>query len=98
MANICNNEFYAYSDNTENITYLENFFKDYGSCAYDCDTCSIDVNFESRWTFPDLDMETLYEGIPDKTDIYMRCLSVEYGCDYVAYHKCEDDSGWYLIH
>ena len=39
-------------------------------------------------------MNRLYEGIPNKEDIYMRCLSVEYGCLYHALWICENEEGW----
>ena len=38
-------------------------------------------------------MRKLYESIPNKEDIYMRCLSVEYGCMYHALWEC-DENGW----
>lgn len=99
MANICNNEFYAYSDNPENIKYIQDWFVNEYTNYIEIETTSdttVDGWFESRWTFPEEQMNQLYEGLPDKEDIYMRCLSVEYGNDYVDYHKCEED-GWYQV-
>lgn len=97
MANICSNEFYAYSENKENIKYIKDFLIRHLMADCDCDDDHIDAYFDSRWTFPEELMDEMFEGLPDKDDIYMRCLSVEYGCDYVAYHKCEDNSGWTAI-
>ena len=100
MANVCSNEFYAYSDNYDNIEYITKFFekyKYYGTSEIINNETSIDVDFNSKWCFPEEDMNQLFESLPDKSDIYMRCLSVEYGCDYVAYWKCEDDKGWYQV-
>lgn len=37
--------------------------------------------------------QELYDKIPDKEDIYMRCLSVEYGCLYHVLWVC-DNNGW----
>lgn len=98
MANICNNEFYAYSENPENIKTIENFFEEnWGYCdIYNVTTEEIEVRFDSKWDFPEEKMDELYSLIPDKENIYMRCLSVEYGCDYVAYWKCNSD-GWEQI-
>lgn len=94
MANICDNTFYAYSENRENISTIVNFFKEWYGADIEDGGESVDVHFDSRWVFPEEDMDSLYKSIPDKDSIYMRCLSVEYGMDYVAYWKCFED-GWH---
>lgn len=98
MANWCDNTFYATSENEENINYIYDFFKksDY---TYDlgfkeCD--EIEIYFDSKWTFPEDFMQDLINGIPYKEDIYMRCLSVEYGCEYVAFNKWEGDTDHWI--
>lgn len=100
MANICDNTFYAISNNEHNIGYIHNFFEekcpyyDLGFKEYN----EIEIYFESKWTFPEEFMQELIEGIPDKEDIYMRCLSVEYGDEYVALHKWEGDTdNWICV-
>lgn len=95
MANVCDNTFYAMSDNAENIDYIETFLTNNLQASCDVYDNCIDAYFDSRWTFPEELMDKMFEELPDKNDIYMRCLSVEYGCDYVAYHKCEGETGWY---
>lgn len=97
MANICNNEFYAESNSEETLNFIEKFLADNFE-VYDINVQDfyIEAWFESKWTFPEEKMGDMYEQIPDKTDLYMRCLSVEYGCDYVDYHKCDED-GWYQV-
>lgn len=35
-----------------------------------------------------------HKRLASKDDLYARCLSVEYGMDYVAYWKCNEE-GWY---
>jgi len=94
MANICSNDFYAFSEKKENIKTIERFLIDTFEGDVDSDDESVTAYFDSKWTFPEELMNKLFEILPDKSDIYMRCLSVEYGCDYVAYHKCEEN-GWY---
>ena len=37
-------------------------------------------------------MEDLYPSIPNKEDIYIRCLSVEYGNLYHALWICDEDN------
>lgn len=98
MANICFNEFFASSDDEKNIEYLAKALEELlGADVYGVSNDCLDATFDSRWTFPEEIMNELFEGVPNKDDIYMRCLSVEYGCDYVAYHKCEDNEGWFQV-
>jgi hypothetical protein len=78
----------------ENIEYIQTFFeKNFIGCdIYDsCDT-SLNIRFDSCWVFPDELMEELLEGIPNKEDIYMRCMSIEYGCLYHELWICEGDN------
>lgn len=95
MANICSNTFFASSNNKENIEYVSKFLIDNLEADVDeFDDC-IDAYFDSKWTFPEKLMDKLYEGIPDKSDIYMHCLSVEYGLLYHALHVVhEHTKGW----
>ena len=94
MANPCSNTFYACSEDRNNIEAIIKFFNEWPYSDVEDSGESVDVYFDSRWTFPEEEMKKLYESIPNKEDIYMRCLSVEYGCDYVAYWKCNEE-GWY---
>ena len=95
MANICTNTMYVESETRENldsvITFFNNNLKYYD---YEDDGNSLDISFDSRWVFPEELMEELFEAIPNKSDIYMRCLSIEYGCMYHALWYCGED-GWH---
>ena len=95
MANICTNTLYVESETRENldsvITFFNNNLKYYD---YEDDGNSLDISFDSRWVFPEELMEELFDAIPNKSDIYMRCLSVEYGCMYHALWYC-DENGWH---
>lgn len=95
MANICNNEFYASSENSENIKIISDYISKNFNCYLEENDGSIEGWFESRWDFPYNSMVEMFNLLPDKNNIYMRCLSVEYGCDYVDYWKCTDETGWY---
>lgn len=98
MANICDNDLFISSDDTNNLEYVKNFMTSkLDADILDEDEEFVDIFFNSKWDFPNEIMDELYKGIPNKEDIYMRCLSTEFGCDYVAFHKCIDDSGWKLI-
>lgn len=94
MANICQNTFYAVSNDINNINYINNFFDShlvYYDSGYIEDDC-VEVYFDSKWTFPREMMQELIDGIPNRDDIYMRCLSVEYGCEYVEFNKWEGNT------
>ena len=92
MANICNNTLAAFSTDQRNLNAIEEYFRNYDFCDIDRKEESIEVNFESKWTFPESDMEDLYHSIPNKEDIYIRCLSVEYGNLYHALWICDEDN------
>lgn len=97
MANYAYNELYACMSE-RNIRHIVEFFENEWQSEVECDyagdssTCSI--YFESKWGFPEEDMIQLYKGLPDKDDIYIRCLSTCFEDDYVGYYKC-DERGWY---
>lgn len=92
MSNICDNTFYAYTEDNANMQVLKDFFN---NLAANCEISDdrIDVYFTSKWIFPKDEMDKLFESIPNKEDIHMRCLSVEYGCLYHALWVCDKD-GW----
>ena len=94
MANVCDNQMFVESMNRENIDAVKNFFEE-NIVYFDCDDNDecLAIFFDSKWTFPEDLMQELFEAIPDKSDIYMRCLSVEYGCLYHALWVCDSD-GW----
>lgn len=93
MANICDNTFYAYSEDKSNLNTIIEFVKTLEDTDITYDDESISAYFSSNWCFPEDDMNNLFESIPNKQDIYMRCLSVEYGCLYHALWIC-DEYGW----
>lgn len=94
MANICENTFHACSDDEKNLEVIKNFLEDTFDAEVEVSDVCIDAYFDSRWTFPEEQMEELFETIPNKEDIYMKCLSVEYGCMYHALWYCDED-GWH---
>lgn len=93
MANICNNLFYAYSEDKNNLNTIKEFFENWESADIEESDENIDILFDSKWTFPEENMEELFQLIPNKEDIYMRCLSYEFGNEYHALWVC-DKEGW----
>ena len=97
MANICENTLRIFTGDEDNKKYIIKFMHD----IFRCDLEEIDPDvlegyFDSKWDFPDELMNELYEKIPNKDDIDMTCLSVEWGCFYCAFHTCDVD-GWTLM-
>lgn len=92
MANICENTLQVYSENPENLKRVESFFKDWGDIEK-VDEENLEIYFDSKWTFPEEEMDKLYAELPDKSNISMTCLSVEWGCLYCQFHTCDED-GW----
>ena len=93
MANMCENILFISTEDESNIQEIINFLKKYDFNYEVNDEWTIDAWFETRWTFNEDLMNELFNSIPNKEDIYMRCLSVEYGCLYHALWIC-DEHGW----
>lgn len=98
MANICDNKFTIACNNEEVlkqiIKKLEDLFSDIldGEITYEQEDF-IEGYFESRWCFPDEIFDDFFNEFEDDT-IYMRCLSEEYGCQYVAMNVYMDGGWW----
>lgn len=93
MANICENSLYA-SASEETIKLISKFLEEHFSYVdIDNEGDELFAYFDSRWTFPEEQMEELFNLITDKEDLYIRVLSVEYGCMYHALWACDED-GW----
>jgi len=98
MANICSNRFFFYCGHNCN-KYMKMFeeLKDQLSnlefevLDFDDNFCSIEGYFESKWTFPSKIFENL--DFKEEDECYFRCLSEEYGCNYVAMNIY--NVGWY---
>lgn len=98
MANICDNTLYAYSEDKNNIEYISNYFKTNYPNESNIEEGEdmLDIYFESNWVFPKEDMNNMIKDLPNKDDIYIRCLSVEYGCLYHELWVYEGEE-WYNV-
>lgn len=97
MANICDNHIHIESDDKKNLEYVENFFDNEYRATTVCKIDNyVEADFESYWYFPEDAMNDLYDGLPNKNDIFMRCLSVEYGNLYHALWVC-NSNGWHEV-
>lgn len=97
MANICDNQLTFYSDDKDNVEVFEKFFEKWEDSDINrVSDDNIECYFPSRWTFPQKEMDELYNSMPNKQDLYMRCLSVEFGNLYHSLNVCEEN-GWYEV-
>lgn len=97
MANICDNRFILINEGDDDeflkikhrlieiIGYDQHSLLS-GEITYE-DEDFIEGYFESRWVFPEEIMKNI---IPEETNVYFRCLSEEYGCEYVAMNVYSD--------
>ena len=96
MANICYNQFYISFDKEnydEVVKRISNLFnKELNGEITGIDSEYIEGYFDSRWVFPMHIFENIFDGLEN---IYMRCLSEEYGCDYVAMNIYTDNKWKY---
>lgn len=96
MANMCENKCYIYSENEDllnNITSLLEENLD-NLDIYSHDDEYIECYFNSKWTFPTETFEKITNTLNtqyDISDLYIRILSEEYGCDYVALNIFTDN-------
>ena len=94
MANICYNEFWIFGENEDTLNKVNNKFNKlfeeslYGEITY-VDEGVIEGYFDSKWTFPIHLFENFFDEFDDDT-LYMRCLSTEWGCHYIALNIYED--------
>lgn len=94
MSNICENTIKVFTEDSNNKTYIQKFIKDnFHSDLEEVDSNFLEGYFDSRWTFPEELMNDLYNGLPNKEDIDITVLSVEWGTYYCAFHTC-DSTGW----
>lgn len=96
MANICSNNFYVTADNKDTIQQVKDKFetlfvdKLIGDLSW-VDDYFLEGYFDSKWVFPMSLFKDLFNDVDDDT-LYMRCLSEEYGCGYVAMNiYCDGD-------
>ena len=94
MANICENRLFLSTENKKNYKFLvgkiEKLFECYNISEHEGDK-SCEIDFESRWTFPDKIFQELTDEIGLDDSLYIRVLSYEFGCDYVGYNAYQNN-------
>lgn len=87
MANICENSMFVQSEDCRNLDHIEKFMRSWTYADIEhVDNDIIEIYFDSKWDFPIDEMNKMVEDLPNKDDIYIRVLSVEYGEYYCAFH------------
>lgn len=97
MANICENQIRVCSTDSNNIDFIISFLEENfkGNDIVEINDNEIEGYFDSKWTFPEDLMEEMYDKLPNKDDIGITVLSIEWGCFYCEFHTC-DSEGWKL--
>lgn len=96
MANVCENRMYVQSEDEQNLIAIREYFDNWKSaCIDEIDSDSFEVYFDSRWDFPLADMQDMVKLIPNKDDIYIKCLSIEWGESYCEFNEYDGDGDWY---
>lgn len=94
MANICENTIKVFTEDESNKNYVIKFMKDtFHEDLEEVASDFLEGYFSSKWVFPEELMEDLYNKLPNKEDIDITVLSVEWGCFYCEFHTCDHD-GW----
>lgn len=96
MANICQNELHILTNDGANEEAITKWFKENFNFynIEDSDPEELIVYFDSKWDFPEQLMEDLANSIPNKENVSMVCLSVEWGNFYCAFFSWTDSEGW----
>lgn len=88
MANICTNMFFCSSESKNVLKQVEEYLQktfDTYHLEVDEDGNFLEAEFNSKWSFPMGEMKKLTTNLKEDENLYMRCLSYEFGCDYVEY-------------
>ena len=90
MANICTNKLYLSTKNKQLRDTLKEKIRQLFRCDsvvfLDGKTFDCEIEFDSRWTFPQKEMEALTKRLPKKNDLYIRVLSYEFNCEYEGFN------------
>lgn len=93
MANICDNSFYIYDEDTDKIAEIKSelikLFKEEitGDIMYSYEE-TVEGYCDSKWTYP----KSIFTPLIDKyKPKYFRCISSELGCGYYACHIYTDN-------
>jgi hypothetical protein len=68
------------------VNSLKNTFDCYDVQSLDGDDFVCEMEFNSRWAFPQKEMEAMTKDLPEDNDLYIRVLSYEFGCEYVGFN------------
>lgn len=93
----CENILKVNSDSKENIEYVKNYFVNEWDCTVDIyDGDYLELSFISKSAFPEEELNKFLEGLPDKENISMTCLSVNWNWYYSAFYTFdgEENDNW----
>lgn len=86
MANYATNQFFASTENEQDLDKIEAFLdENFGECFIERHDDVLDAQFSSRWVYPEELMNELVASLEAKDKIYIRVLTFEFGCEYVSF-------------
>jgi hypothetical protein len=95
MANVCTNQLYLQTKDKQLGNSLIEAMTEMFYCSdvqpvEDDELLWCQMEFDSRWVFPQKEMEELTKNLPKGNDLFIRVHSYELNCDYVGLNKYTD--------
>lgn len=91
MANYATNLFYLSTKNENDLDRVERFLNDNFQC---CDLIReqgwIEAQFDSRWVYPEKEMDQLLSSLEQLSELYIRVLTHELCNEYVSFRVFSD--------
>lgn len=86
MANYATNLLFASTENEKDLEKMEKLMSEnFDDCNVDWYGECIDVDFSSRWRYPEGVIDEIINSLEDKDKIYVRILTFELASEYVSF-------------
>lgn len=95
MANICTNMLFCNTENAKNYKKVLDFIEENFEVDFineDDDNTYFESEFDSRWSFPEEEFETLLESLTEDKTLYIRILSYELCSEYASFRIYKNGS------
>lgn len=87
MANYATNIFHATTANKQDLDKIEAFLDETFNGYIERNDDIINAEFDSRWEYPEKEINKLVESLEAKSEIYIRILTYELENEYVSFRK-----------
>lgn len=95
MANICTNMFFCTTENANNYKRVLDFLEENFEVDFineDDDSTYFESEFDSKWSFPEEEFDTLMKSLTEDETLYIRILSHELCSGYASFRIYESGS------